>query len=105
MATQDTCDNLHAVFCDGTTSTCITASFAQASAPCGYVSGTLTLCAAGPGSATAECKGLSTTSAMGVCQAPAADGASCNAATGPFCLSPSVCVNGACVLDDPSACH
>src|ERR1700722_14650824 len=41
MATQDTCDNLHGVFCDGTTSTCITASFAQAGAPCGYVSGML----------------------------------------------------------------
>jgi hypothetical protein len=104
-ATQDTCDSLHGVFCDSSTSTCITATFAQAGAACGFASGALTLCAAGPGNATAECKGLSATSSMGVCLAPAADGASCNATTGPFCLAPSVCVNGACMLDDPSACH
>jgi hypothetical protein len=101
----DTCDNLHGVFCDGATSKCVTAAFAQTGAPCGYVSGTLTICLAGPGNAEAECKGLSATSPTGTCQAPAADGASCNATTGPFCLAPSVCVNGACQLDDPSACH
>ncbi len=101
----DTCDSLHGVFCDNATSKCITAGFAKAGAACGYVPGTLTLCLQGPGPAAAECKGLSSTSAMGICQAPAADGASCNATTGPLCLSPSVCVNGACRLDDPSSCH
>lgn len=104
-ALQDTCDELHGVICDSTTSKCITATFAQAGGTCGLVSGTLTLCAAGPGDATSVCKGLSATSSTGICQAPAADGAGCNATTGPFCLSPSVCANGACMVDDPSACH
>ena len=102
---QDTCDQLHGVFCDGASSTCKTIAFAQAGAACGLVSGTLTVCASGGGNVTAECKGLSSTSSMGTCQAPAANGASCNTTTGPFCVSPSVCVNGSCKLDDPSSCH
>jgi hypothetical protein len=104
-ATQDTCDELHGVFCDTATGKCIDGTFAQAGGACGVVSGTLTLCAAAPGVTAYECKGLSATSATGTCQAPAADGSTCNATTGAFCLPPSVCVSGVCAVDDPSACH
>jgi hypothetical protein len=102
----DTCDNLHGVFCDTQSSTCKAIGFAKAGAACGLVSGTLTLCLSDGGStATAACKGLAAPTYMGTCQAPAADGATCDATNGPFCVSPSVCVNGACKIDDPSGCH
>jgi hypothetical protein len=101
----DTCDNLHGVFCNSQTSTCQTIAFANAGGACGFVSSTLTLCQGGGTNVIAECKGVGVGSLTGTCQATAADGASCNTTTGPFCVPPSVCVNGTCALDDASSCH
>jgi len=41
---------------------------------------------------------------MGTCSAVAADGALCNAMSGPICLFPAACQNNACTIGDPSAC-
>jgi hypothetical protein len=101
----DTCDNLHGVFCNSQSSQCQAIGYANAGGACGFVSGTLTVCQGGGTNVVAECKGLAVTSPTGTCQLTAADGASCNASAGPFCVPPSVCVNGTCALDDPSTCH
>ena len=99
------CDNLHGVFCNGQTSKCQNLGYAKAGAACGLVSGTITACQGVSTNVGAECKGLGAMSSTGTCQAPAADGSSCDATNGPFCTSPSTCVNGACKIDDPSGCH
>jgi hypothetical protein len=42
---------------------------------------------------------------MGTCEAPAGDGMSCDAVSGPPCLSPATCLNGSCTLPTPSSCR
>jgi hypothetical protein len=101
----DTCDTLHGVFCNDASGTCQTIAYVSAGAACGIISGTITFCQRGSTNAVAECKGLGGVSLTGACQAAAADGASCDATGGPFCVTPSVCVNGQCKLDDASSCH
>lgn len=45
-----------------------------------------------------------TGSGSGTCQAPAADGASCDATKGPDCMAPASCVSGVCKLTDVNSC-
>ena len=72
--------------CDGTTNVCVAQPLAAAGASCGLVAGVVTRCTAG-----ATCV-LPTGSTMGTCVAPAADGAACDPATGPTCLTPARCI-------------
>jgi hypothetical protein len=67
---------------------------------CGlFADGTARFCSAG-----GKCK-MADGAATGTCEAPAADGASCDATNGPLCLAPALCINGACTLPDPASCH
>jgi hypothetical protein len=102
----DSCDTAHAVFCNPTSMTCAQVTFAKPGAPCGLVSGGIVLCEEDGLDLASACKGFAIpASPTGTCQAPAADGAACNNLTGPTCVSPSICVNGACKIKDPSSCR
>ncbi|MEO7114086.1 MAG: hypothetical protein ABI183_26840 [Polyangiaceae bacterium] len=92
------CDTLKGLYCN-TSKVCATYSFANAGQPCGLVSAQSYAACAGGG----LCKGASGIT-PGTCEAPAADGASCDAAAGPSCLAPAVCTGGVCKITDPSTC-
>jgi len=106
MTGQDTCDSAHGVLCHPVNQTCAQLTFAKPGDACGLVGGGIALCQSGGLSPTPACSGLSAaTMFMGTCQAPAADGAMCNDMTGPRCVSPSICVSGACKIKDASGCR
>jgi hypothetical protein len=80
---------------------CSMAQLADAGGACGFSlqSMTFTECKAG-----GNCK-MTAGTLMGTCEAAAADGATCDATKGPFCLSPAVCENGTCKIPDPASCR
>jgi hypothetical protein len=96
------CDILQGLYCSQA-KVCTMALTAGAGGACGVTgttaAPTATLCMAG-----STCK-LPSNGFMGTCQAPAADGAMCDATNGPSCISPAVCTNGACKIPDPTACR
>jgi hypothetical protein len=104
LAASDNCDRLAGVFCNPLTQACQQVDVASAGQPCGLVSSTLTLCAEGSFDFTAACHGMAAPTYTGTCLAAAADGATCSDTTGPVCLNPSVCMNGACRLNAPASC-
>lgn len=91
------CDLLAGLFCDPASSTCKLIQIAAAGEACGFVDGTAVGCGAG-----GEC--VPPSSAQGTCAAPAGDGESCNAVSGPKCLEPAECVSGTCQLPNPTSC-
>ena len=96
----DTCDNRKGATCNGASGTCQTVTIAQAGQPCGLINGAVTVCAG-----SGDCPGFAPPAkVMGTCQAPAADGASCDAINGPSCAAPSKCVSGTCKSTDVSTC-
>ena len=64
----------------------------------GIVNGGFAVC-----SGAGHCR-VPTGTFSGMCIAPAADGAACDAANGPGCTSPATCTNGSCKLPDPANC-
>jgi hypothetical protein len=90
----DNCDRDHGLFCDPQTKSCLHYTVADAGAACG----TGTAC--GAGSCTTDPETQKAT-----CVANAADGTSCDAASGPFCSAPARCVDTRCMLPDPSSCR
>jgi hypothetical protein len=102
----DTCDTAHGIFCSPITSMCVQVTFAKAGGMCGIVSSSIVLCETGGLDINTSCTGFKYPAMpTGTCAAPAADGASCNDLTGPSCVPPSICVNGACQVKDPSGCR
>jgi hypothetical protein len=99
-STTQPCDFLHGLYCNRT-NVCAQIQTPAAGAPCGlFANGTFAVCVA-----SGKCK-MADGAATGTCEAPAADGvARCDAINGPPCLAPAACVNGACTLPDPAACH
>jgi len=95
------CERSVYLTCDGMAKTCAQDNFASAGSACGDLDGGVTDCTAGSSCET------------GTCLAPAAEGASCDTANGPSCLSPARCIGtvgdggtvGICTLVDPSTCH
>jgi len=98
------CDLNAGLACDAATRTCQTVTLASAGAPCGgpavehpaYCTG------------ASFCAGASSTK-VGACKAAAADGAACNAATGPGCITPARCVGrsgtaGTCQYSGAQSC-
>lgn len=77
------CDPAKGLTCDPTSMLCIAAVVASAGQAC---DGDLTVCAA-----AATCV-IPTGATMGTCVAPAADGAACDTANGPGCLTLSRCI-------------
>ena len=77
---------------------CTQAQSAAPGAACGLSTTGFTECAKG------TCK-MAVASTTGTCESLAADGAACNAATGPGCLTPATCVNGACTIASPASCN
>jgi hypothetical protein len=105
-AGKDTCDTAHGVFCDPITSACVQVTFAKPGGTCGIISSGIVLCESGGTDINTSCGGFKyPATPTGTCVAPAADGMSCNDATGPSCVPPSLCVNGACQVKDPSSCR
>lgn len=102
--TAPSCDRNLGLYCETTTHQCAAVTFVAVGQPCGRLTSGLVACLGG-----ATCK-LGAGSQSGVCEAPAADGAACNAASGPSCLAPARCVvtgngtAGTCRLPDASAC-
>lgn len=95
---DDACDRLKALFCDPTAKVCKEVKLAGPGEACGLVDGTFVGCAQG-----GKCK-TSANTPQGTCLAAAADGQSCNEASGPGCLEPAKCVDGVCTIEDPGAC-
>jgi hypothetical protein len=93
---ENACDLAKGYYCDAT-GTCATIGTADAGEKCGIVDAKLVFCAA-KGSCVP-------TTLSGTCQAPAADGATCNDFAGPKCLAPASCVNGICTITDPATCR
>ncbi len=93
------CDQSAGVFCNVQTNVCQTIQIADAGQPCGIVNGTYVGC-----SASGHCS-LPQGQTQGTCQAHAADGAKCDNINGPTCLAPAVCMNGNCVVSDPTSCQ
>jgi hypothetical protein len=93
------CDVVHGFVC-GAAGTCDKARTTAAGGDCGQslIDQSFTECTRG---ATCNTHG---TAVFGTCDAPAADGAMCDSQSGPFCVSPAVCLNGVCTLPDPVAC-
>lgn len=75
------CNRDAGLYCDSATKLCKVLSYAAASAPCGNISGVVTVCTAG-----ALCTQNKT------CSAPVLEGMSCDPVYGPPCLSPARCV-------------
>jgi hypothetical protein len=95
------CDYAAGLFCN-TSNTCIPYKVASAGAMCGLstTSDSYTLC-----TGTLLCA-TPTMSLRGTCPPISMDGAMCDPnGLKSACLAPAVCVNGVCVLDDPSSCH
>ena len=94
------CDNLHGVFCNGSSGKCETAAFAPPGQTCGLVNGTITGCRGPQG----VCAGVTAPKYQGTCAATSPTGGPCNTQNGPTCGAFQVCANGACAVSDPSVC-
>lgn len=94
----DPCNRLKGLFCHPTRNVCTLVELVGPGQSCGFVNGTFVGCAGG-----ATCK-TSPGTLQGTCQAPAADGQSCDDANGPSCIPPARCKGGVCTLPDPNAC-
>ncbi len=94
------CDEAQGFVCDSNT-VCEKIRTATAGAACGYstADGSLTECTGGGWCNT------NGTGVAGTCESALADGAPCDATSGPFCLAPAACTNGVCLLPDPAACR
>lgn len=95
-ATPD-CNVAQGLYCDTqTTKKCTQTQTATAGQPCGIINGVAVACTAG-----AVCANF--TGTQGTCHPPAADNGLCG--PGVNCLAPAACVNGKCLLPNPSSCH
>jgi hypothetical protein len=106
-ATAADCDRDAGLFCDNN-NVCGTLTEGKLGDACGFdkTTNTSTIC-----SGSSFCLAPMTGAAK-VCTAPAADGAACDSATGPFCQTPARCIAtaagstaGTCQLPDPAACQ
>jgi hypothetical protein len=101
--TGPNCSAAAGLTCDTTNNQCAMQPLVPAGQTCGVINGLLVGCLAG-----ASCN-RATGSATGTCVAPAADGAACDSANGPFCTTPAKCVTttgtaGTCELVGSQAC-
>lgn len=100
------CDSALGLYCPiGAGAKCAAVKEAKAGEACGIVGTDVVVCTAG--AACIRPMGMT----QGTCVAPAADGAACDTAAGPPCLSPARCVltdpkgtAGKCQLPDASIC-
>jgi hypothetical protein len=96
--TEGSCDILHGFFC--IQGTCKAVQAVAAGETCGFIDGSLVICAA-----QGTCTGLSVTNPTGTCSPAAADGATCSTDdSGPKCIEPARCINGSCQLPNPGSC-
>ncbi len=90
------CNMVAGLYC-GKSKLCGQASTAKAGEACGlFASNGVAVCTGG-----ATCTNML---ASGLCQAPAPDGAACDAQKGPACMAPADCVGGVCKIADPALC-
>ena len=108
LRTAPSCDRTVGLFCNATSKTCTTITYAASGGACGLGSdGNFIDCTGGIcfGSVTGGPNPM-----MGACKADAADGAACDTANGPGCIAPAKCVTtagstaGTCTLADASKC-
>jgi len=100
------CDGILGLNCNQMTMMCAAIAYVGDGMQCGFnaADASVTACSGG---------GLCVTPALsrvGTCQAPAADGAACDTAAGPLCLSPARCItaagatSGTCQIVDATKC-
>jgi hypothetical protein len=92
------CDPNAGLVCDSAMNVCVTQPIAATGQPCGAVGTSDTRCGGG-----ATCV-IPAQATVGVCVAPAADGAACDDTLGPSCQSPAACVGGTCQLRGTTSC-
>jgi hypothetical protein len=102
--TAASCSRSAGFFCDTQSKQCVAITFASAGQACGNISGVQVLC--GGAGFCQRAQGQ----ASGTCVAAAADGAACDTANGPTCISPSRCVissgtAGTCHAADALSCQ
>jgi hypothetical protein len=96
--TGPSCDFNAGLYCNSTTAMCTPVVYVGAGEPCGEIGGDDHYCVGG-----ATCR-------SGMCVQDAGDGAPCDTAAGPSCLSPARCItnggstSGTCQLPDPDVC-
>lgn len=93
----DTCDRLNGYFCNLQNMKCAPIDTSEPGGRCSFSESATRYCAGG-----GYCKIPPDAGGVGTCDAPAADGASCNSKT---CAIPARCVSGLCALPNPAACH
>lgn len=102
------CDGANGYWCTPKGTRCVSVKFAPAGKACGYdqTTGDLTVCTGGGagGAALGACQNIDQQTLQGTCAAAAADGATCDAAKGPYCTPPALCIGGACTVVDPATC-
>ncbi len=89
----DACDRDRGLFCDPQTRSCSPYTLAEVGAPCG----------AGMACRAGSCATNPSTQ-KATCVANAADGAACDATSGPSCMAPARCVDGKCKVPDATRC-
>jgi hypothetical protein len=101
------CDALNGYWCTFMGTRCVAVKYATTGQTCGYDSttGDLTVCSGGGAAPGLLGACMNITNGQGTCAAAAADGASCDAAAGPYCTPPALCLSGTCTVVDPSTCH
>jgi hypothetical protein len=88
----------------GDKGTCVEATYVAAGAPCGQLDGGVAIC-----EASGNCQ-KATGQAQGICEAPIADGMSCDTASGAACIPPAICAAGdagtlgTCTVPNASQC-
>lgn len=102
------CDRNQGLWCNPQSKSCTAITYVGSGQPCGEgTDGNVSDCSAGAGCYGATFGMMPT---LGVCKAPAADGATCDITNGPPCLAPARCVTamgstaGTCMVPDASKC-
>ena len=106
------CDGTKGLYCggSGTSRTCLAIPYVENGMQCGNVGpGMFVGCAAGGNCYTAAGT-IALTGEIGTCKAAASDGAACDTASGPPCLTPARCITtgggtaGTCTVPDGTMC-
>lgn len=96
---DNACNILKGLYCDPKTKVCANVGTGAAGDACGNTGNGVVLCKNG-----GNCK-TPAAAVAGTCLAAAVDGAACNDADGPKCVSPARCVSGVCKITDPATCR
>lgn len=98
-ADENPCDGAKGFYCSPKTERCVKIEVVASNGRCEVSRDAVIGCGGG-----AECK-IALGATTGTCEAPAADGATCNDDKGPKCMAPARCTSGVCTIVDPAKCN